>query len=76
VPASRKDNLSRATSVARHERVEHRLRGLAGGNDVERTGGGQRMGVERAGEQRPRIRRAQRRIDDRAKVSAEPGVTQ
>jgi hypothetical protein len=76
VAASRHHNLARPLAVARHERVEHRLRGLAGGNDVERPGNGQRMGVERAGEQRPRIRRAQRRIDDRAKVSAEPGVTQ
>jgi hypothetical protein len=62
--------------VERHERVEHRLRGLAGSNDVERAVGGQRMGVERARQQGTRITRTQRGIDDRAKVSAEPGVTQ
>jgi len=34
------------------------------------------MGVERARQQGTRITRTQRGIDDRAKVSAEPGVTQ
>jgi hypothetical protein len=76
VSTVRKDDLAGATTVPSHERIEHRARGLAGSDHVERCGGGERMGVEGARQQRRCVRGAKRGADNGAKVGAKPGVTQ